>query len=283
VDPATGNLELALAVATGSSLHTGGNFIASIWCGTDEDIISYGGVFTAQEVATPNFISEGELLGLGNIDVFWADSTAHRWKMSINNPTGFTQDVVVGATSADTLVNKTIDTLAPNTIKIHGTSLTAVTGTGAVVLASSPSLTTPNIGSATGSISGNAGTATALAATPSQCTSGQFATGITASGSANCSTPTTGTAHTNHAILTGGSCATTNVAGNVCSGTISLAATEADTNYAVSCTGVSPSNFPLAIWITSKGTTSISYEIVNGTASQAMISSFSEIDCTITR
>lgn len=34
---------------------------------------------------------------------------------------------------------------------------------------------------------GNAATATALAATPSQCTSGDFATGITASGNANCS------------------------------------------------------------------------------------------------
>lgn len=45
-------------------------------------------------------------------------------------------------------------------------------------------------GTASGlSVGGNAATATALQAVPSQCSSGQFATGITASGNANCSTP----------------------------------------------------------------------------------------------
>lgn len=39
------------------------------------------------------------------------------------------------------------------------------------------------------STTGNASTATALAATPSQCTGSQFATGIAASGNANCATP----------------------------------------------------------------------------------------------
>lgn len=41
-------------------------------------------------------------------------------------------------------------------------------------------------GTINGNLSGNADTATALAATPSQCTGGQFATGIAASGDANC-------------------------------------------------------------------------------------------------
>jgi len=41
--------------------------------------------------------------------------------------------------------------------------------------------------SITGPLSGNASTATALVSTPSQCTSGQYSTGITASGNANCS------------------------------------------------------------------------------------------------
>ncbi len=44
--------------------------------------------------------------------------------------------------------------------------------------------------------SGNAATATALAAMPSQCSGGQFATGVTASGSANCATPTGGSGGT---------------------------------------------------------------------------------------
>ena len=39
---------------------------------------------------------------------------------------------------------------------------------------------------------GNAGTATALASTPTQCTGSQFATGIAASGNANCATPAGG-------------------------------------------------------------------------------------------
>lgn len=56
-----------------------------------------------------------------------------------------------------------IDTAsAVNVLKINGTSLTDVTGTGTVVLSTSPTLTTPNIGSATGSVTGNAGTASKL-------------------------------------------------------------------------------------------------------------------------
>jgi hypothetical protein len=46
--------------------------------------------------------------------------------------------------------------------------------------------TTGNAATAT-TTTGNAATATALAATPAQCTSGQYATGITAPGAANCS------------------------------------------------------------------------------------------------
>ena len=42
------------------------------------------------------------------------------------------------------------------------------------------------------SYTGNAATATALAATPSQCTGGQFATGVAASGNANCGSPAGG-------------------------------------------------------------------------------------------
>ena len=44
----------------------------------------------------------------------------------------------------------------------------------------------------TSNTSGNASTATALAATPTQCSGGQFATGVAASGNANCVTPAGG-------------------------------------------------------------------------------------------
>lgn len=48
-------------------------------------------------------------------------------------------------------------------------------------------------GTITSSTSGNAATATALAASPTQCSAGQFSTGITATGSANCATGNSGT------------------------------------------------------------------------------------------
>ncbi|MFH0776477.1 MAG: hypothetical protein V1936_02590 [Patescibacteria group bacterium] len=66
------------------------------------------------------------------------------------------------------------------------TELTSVitdeTGTGSLVFSNSPVFTTPNIGNATGSISGNAGTATALAANGANCAAGSFPLGVNAQG-----------------------------------------------------------------------------------------------------
>lgn len=56
------------------------------------------------------------------------------------------------------------------------------TGTGSLVFSNSPVFTTPNIGSATGSVSGNAGTATALAANGTNCSAGSYPLGVDASG-----------------------------------------------------------------------------------------------------
>lgn len=56
------------------------------------------------------------------------------------------------------------------------------TGTGVLVFSTSPAFTTPNIGSATGSITGNAGTATALAANGANCSAGNYPLGVDASG-----------------------------------------------------------------------------------------------------
>jgi hypothetical protein len=63
------------------------------------------------------------------------------------------------------------------------------TGIGSIVLATSPTLTTPNIGNAIGSISGNAATATSLAADPADCSGSNFAIGINAAGVAQCAQP----------------------------------------------------------------------------------------------
>ena len=59
-------------------------------------------------------------------------------------------DTVVGKATTDTFTNKTYDTAGTgNAFSINGTAITAVTGTGAVVLATSPALTTPSLGVAT--------------------------------------------------------------------------------------------------------------------------------------
>lgn len=68
-------------------------------------------------------------------------------------------------------------------------ALSDETGTGAVVFANSPVFTTPNIGTATGSVTGNAGTATVLAANPTDCAANQFANAIAASGNLTCAQP----------------------------------------------------------------------------------------------
>lgn len=57
-------------------------------------------------------------------------------------------DTIVGRVTTDTLTNKTIDS-ASNTIKFNGVTSSTVTGTGAVVLATTPTLITPILGVAT--------------------------------------------------------------------------------------------------------------------------------------
>lgn len=55
-------------------------------------------------------------------------------------------DTLIGRATTDTLTNKTFDTAgAGNSLKINGTAITAVTGTGSDVLATSPTITTPVI------------------------------------------------------------------------------------------------------------------------------------------
>jgi hypothetical protein len=76
-------------------------------------------------------------------------------------------DTLVGKATVDVLTNKTLDTAgAGNVLKVNGTSLTAVTGSGSVVLATSPTLVTPVLGVASAtSINKVAITAPATSAT----------------------------------------------------------------------------------------------------------------------
>ena len=71
----------------------------------------------------------------------------------------------VTASSTTTFTNKTFDTAGTgNVFRINGTQITAVTGTGSAVLATSPSLTTPTIGSAGANFTGSTSGTTALLA-----------------------------------------------------------------------------------------------------------------------
>ena len=79
---------------------------------------------------------------------------------------GATAAATFTASSTDTLTNKTFDTAGTgNVFRINGTGITAVTGNGAVVLASSPTLITPALGTPSALVGTNiTGTATAFTA-----------------------------------------------------------------------------------------------------------------------
>jgi hypothetical protein len=81
--------------------------------------------------------------GVSGNDLMWGDAGLHRIRM--NNNSG-ASDQVVGASTTDTFLNKTFDTAATgNNLKINGTAITAVTGSGSVVLATTPSISAPTI------------------------------------------------------------------------------------------------------------------------------------------
>jgi len=78
------------------------------------------------------------------------------WHDQVTSLSAGTNIVLSGTTPAtiattttptfSTISGATIDTAAGNTLKISGTSLASTTGSGAVVLATSPALTTPSLG-----------------------------------------------------------------------------------------------------------------------------------------
>lgn len=81
---------------------------------------------------------------VGNI-VTWNNTSG-----SLTADSGVLASALMTSSSTNTLTNKTLDTAGTgNLLKINGTTVNAVTGTGAVVLASTPTLTTPVLGAAT--------------------------------------------------------------------------------------------------------------------------------------
>jgi len=110
-------------------------------------------------------------------------------------------DTLVGKATTDTFTNKTFDTAGTgNVLRINGTAVSAVTGSGAVVLANTPTLITPVLGVATAtSINKVAFTAPATGATlaladnSTLTTSGAFGVTLTATATTAITLPTSGT------------------------------------------------------------------------------------------
>lgn len=124
------------------------------------------------------------------------------------------------------------------------TILTDETGTGSAVFSNSPVFTTPNIGSATGSITGNAGTATALAANGTNASAGNAILGVDAQGNAegafDVATQTEFDAHTTATAAHG---ATGAVVGTTNTQTLTNKTITAATNTVEATTGDSATAF----------------------------------------
>lgn len=95
--------------------------------------IAYSGLLFNDNTGTPKTITLASPASLAaNINITFPSIT----------------DTLVGKATTDTFTNKTFDTGGSgNSFSIAGTAITAKTGTGSVVLAISPSLTTPNFSS----------------------------------------------------------------------------------------------------------------------------------------
>jgi hypothetical protein len=73
-------------------------------------------------------------------------------------------------------------------------------------------------------------------------------------------------------------CSTGSGAENFCTTAVTISPTQADTNYVAACSGTGATNFPNINQV-AKATGSITVTIMNGTASQAAVSTWAELDC----
>ena len=99
-----------------------------------------GGSLALTEIAAPS--------GVAGEDIIWADSTAHRLKQSGNG--GSAAQLVNAGADINTSDQVTVTHLAAALpVAQGGTGVTTSTGSGNVVLSTSPALTTPSIGGIT--------------------------------------------------------------------------------------------------------------------------------------
>jgi len=142
------------------------------------------------------FVFEGSTADAHETTLTTVEPTADR-SISLPDATG----TIVLKDSTDILTNKTYDTAGTgNVFKVNGTQISAITGSGSAVLATSPTLVTPTIGAATATTVNKVtvtapatGSTLTLADGSTLATSGAFSTTLTATAATNVTLPTTGT------------------------------------------------------------------------------------------
>lgn len=154
------------APATGSTLTIpdGVTLTGPASSGTAMTLGNVESVSGAKTFAAGKLIQAGA--GAGVATIAYGNTSTNS---TLTLPTSSGGDTLVGKATTDTLTNKTYDTAGTgNAFAINGTAITAVSGTGAVVLVTSATLITPALG-----------TPTALVGTNITGTGASFTSGIT--------------------------------------------------------------------------------------------------------
>lgn len=149
-------------VAAGGACTTGGGG-GTVNAGVAGELAYYGSTGTAVTGNANHTLSTGTMIhGIaGSVVGASRYANATSGSITVSPPAGAlgtinliwpaANDTLVGKATTDIFTNKTYDTAGTgNSFSINGLAATANTGTGAVVRANTPSLTTPAIGAATG-------------------------------------------------------------------------------------------------------------------------------------